>query len=202
MKWLPLLCCTGVVLSGCQVMPDTSDTTNATLRFRVHYQTPGLNTPMVEMTTTASTFANRCIYVNEPFGIAANVSDPEGVRSVTISPSTPLMDGARARQQSGDVLALPGPAEPTQTYYSETLANPGVTANGRIVRVVYSTAKSFSTVNLLSVFTFDGTNRVPMRATVRNWGQTTTVSEVFHFYVEKAQPNDPARQPGMPCPAP
>lgn len=202
MKRIPLLCCSILALSGCQVLPDTSDTTKATLRFRVHYQTPGLSTPSVEMTTTSSTLANRCVYVNEPFGIAANVSDPEGVRSIIISSSLSNLAGARARNNPGDVLAIPSPAEPTQPEGNGTMPNPGVTPDGKVVRLVYSTAKAFSTVTLLSVFEFDGTTRVPMRATARNWGQATGVSEVYHFYVEKADPNDPARQPGMPCAVP
>lgn len=41
-----------------------------------------------------------------------------------------------------------------------------------------------------------------MRATARNWGPGTGGSEVYGFYVEKAQPADPLRQPGMPCPVP
>lgn len=202
MKLLPWLFCSGIALSGCQVMPDLSDTSNATMRFRVHYQAPGLGTPMVEIRTTTSTQANRCVYVNEPFGIVANVSDPGGVRSIAIGPSAHPFDSVKARTNPGDITAIPGPAEPTQVVSGATVPNPGVAPNGATVRVVYSTAKSFNTVTLLSAYEFHNGARAAMRATARNWGSTTGVSEVYHFYVEKAQPSDPSRQAGMPCHVP
>jgi hypothetical protein len=201
MKLSPALLCAGLALSGCQVMPDLADTTNATLRFRVHYQAPGIGTPMVEVATTASTPANRCIYVNEPFGISANVADSGGVRSIVIGPSGYPLDRVRARNQPGDVVALPGPAEPTVVVSGTTLQNPGLLDDIR-VQVLYSTAKSFDTATLFAVYEFRGATRAQMRATARNWGQTTGVSEVYDFYVEKAQPADPSRQPGMPCAVP
>lgn len=200
-KSFPFLCCSSMFLAGCQVMPDLSDTTAATLRFRVHYQTPGLTTPHVEVTTTTSTMANQCVYVNDPFGIVANVADPEGVQSITIGPS---LHFERVNALSGEdqILAIPSPAEPTQSYSGDTIANPGVSSNGKVVRAAYSTAKAFSTVNLLSVYTFHDSSRALMRATARNWGPSTGVAEVYHFHVEKAQASDPSRQPGMPCSVP
>jgi hypothetical protein len=191
MKLFPLLFCSGIALSGCQVMPDLSDTTNATMRFRVHYQTPGIGTPMVEVTTSTSEPANRCVYVNEPFGVSANVQDTGGVRSIVIGPSGFPLDRVKARNHPGDVIAIPGPVDGTPP-------NPGLLDDTR-VHVVYSTAKSFDTVTLFAVYEFRGTTRAQMRATARNWGTTTGASEVYDFYVEKAQPSDPSRQPGMPC---
>jgi hypothetical protein len=191
MKWSPLLFCTSLALSGCQVMPDLSDTTNATMRFRVHYQTPGIGTPMVEVTTNTSAPANRCVYVNEPFGISANVSDSGGVRSVVIGPSGYPLDRVKARNNPGDVIAIPAPADGTPP-------NPGLLDDTR-VHVAYSTAKSFDTVTLFAVYEFRNATRAQMRATARNWGPATGASEVHDFYVEKAQPSDPSRQPGMPC---
>lgn len=201
MKWSPLLFCSGLVLAGCQVMPDLSDTTNATMRFRVHYQTPTLGSPMVEVTTDTSTFADRCVYVNDPFAIAANVADSGGVRSIVISPTVPG-DVVKVRDQPGSIIAIPSPAETTQTDGGTTVPNPGVIANDTFVRVGYSTVKSFDTVTLLVAYQFQGQTLVPMRATARNWGQTTGVSEVYNFYVQKAEPSDPSRQPGMACPVP
>jgi len=197
-----MLCCLAIALTGCKVMPDLSDTTNATMRFRVHYQTPGIGTPMVEITTTTSTEANQCVYVNEPFGLAANVADPGGIRSIVIGPSLPPFDGIKVRSNPGDTVALPSPAEPTQVVSGQTMPNPGVRPDSAVVQVTYSTARSFDTVNLLGVYAFNGTSRAAVRATARNWGQTTGVAEVFNFFVEKADPADPARQPGMPCKLP
>jgi hypothetical protein len=198
MKLSPLLFCPAIALTGCQVMPDLSDTTNATMRFRIHYQTPGVGTPMVEVTTNTSAPANRCVYVNEPFGVSANVSDSGGVRSIVIGPSGYPLDRVKARNHPGDVIAIPGPAEKTVTVSGEALPNPGLLDDTK-VRVVYSTAKSFDTVTLFAVYEFRGAARAQMRATARNWGPATGASEVYDFTVEKAQPSDPSRQPGMPC---
>ncbi len=202
MKLLAMMMFAGFALTGCKVMPDLSDTTNPTMRFRIHYETPGLGTPMVEIATTVSTAANRCVYVNEPFGIVANVADPGGIRSIVIGPSGAPFDGVKARTGPGDTVAIPAPAEKTQVVSGATVANPGVPGAGAVVQVLYSTVKSFDTVTLLSVYEFNGVTRAAMRGTARNWGSTTGPAEVFHFHVEKAQPGDPARQAGMPCKLP
>ncbi|MCS0628835.1 hypothetical protein NX786_05770 [Telluria mixta] len=191
MKRSLLALCPAIALCGCQVMPDLSDTTNATMRFRVHYQAPGVGTPMVEVTTNTSAPANRCVYVNEPFGVSANVQDAGGVHSIVIGPSGYPLDRVKARNNPGDVIAIPGPADGTPP-------NPGLLDDTR-VHVLYSTAKSFDTVTLFAVYEFRNATRAQMRATARNWGPTTGASEVYDFYVEKAQPSDPSRQPGMPC---
>lgn len=199
MKLSPLLCGMVVLLSGCQTMPDTNDTTNATLRFRVHYETPGLTTPHVEITTMTSTQANRCIFVNSPFGVVANVADKGGIKSIVLGPSQ-LFDAVSARTASGDIAAIPSPAEPTQTVGGDTFPNPGNRPGSAVVQVGYSTVKAFDTVTLLSVYEFKGgATRASLRGTARNFGATTGVSEVFHFFVERAT-NDPAKQPGMSCP--
>lgn len=199
MKLSPLLCGMVVALAGCQTMPDTNDTTNATLRFRVHYEAPGLTTPHVEITTMTSTQANRCIFVNSPFGIVANVADKGGVKSVVLGPSQ-LFDAVSARTAPGDIVAIPSPAEPMQSAGGDTFPNPGNRPGTAVVQVGYSTVKAFDTVNLLSVYEFKGgATRAALRGTARNFGTTTGVSEVFHFFVERAT-SDPAKQPGMSCP--
>lgn len=201
MKLFPLLLGAATVLSGCQTMPDTADTTNARLRFRIHYDTPGLTTPSVEITTESSIQANRCIYVNEPFGVVANVADSGGIRSIVIGPSQ-FFDAVTVRKNAGDIVAIPGPAETTQTVSGVTFPNPGSRPGSPAAQVVYSTAKAFDSVTLLTMYDFTGGSRAAMRATARNWGATTGVSEVYHFHVQKAEPGNPARQAGMNCPLP
>lgn len=198
MKLFPLLLVTAAVTTGCQTMPDMADTTPAKLRFRIHYQTPGLGTPNIEIETTTSTLANRCVYVNSPFGVAANVADSGGIRSITIGPSQ-LFDAVTVRKNPGDIVAIPGPAETTQTVSGVTFPNPGSRPDSPAAQVVFSTAKAFDTVTLLTTFDFKNASRASMRATARNWGSTTGIAEVYHFYVEKADAANPARQPGMAC---
>ncbi|SHH40599.1 hypothetical protein [Massilia sp. CF038] len=197
MKMSSVLICASSMLAACQTIPDLKDTTNATMRFRIHYETPGLTTPHVEITTDTSLHANRCIFVNETFGVVANVADSGGVRSIIIGPSQ-LFDAVSVRTNPGDIAAIPGPAEPTQTN-GDTFPNPGLRPNTAVVQVGYSTVKAFDTVTLMSVYQFKGgATRASLRATARNFGSTTGVSEVYHFIVEKAG-SDPARQPGMSC---
>lgn len=196
----PVLLATGIALSGCQTMPDMNDTTNPTLRLRVHYETPGIGTPNVEVVTTTSVAGNRCLYVNEPFGISANASDKGGIKSIVIGPSAYPFDGLKAR--AADTAAIPGPAEATQTVSGTTVANPGITANGAEVRVAYSTAKTFDTVTLVTAYDFAKPGTMRIRGTVRNWGQSTGVAEVYEFHVIKAVPGDPARQAGKACAIP
>lgn len=198
MKLSSVLMC-GAMLAGCQTIPDTSDTTNATMRFRIHYETPGLTTPHVEVTTSTSLEAHRCIYVNEPFGVVANVADKGGVQWIIIGPSQ-LLDAVSARNDPGDIAAIPSPAEPTQTVFGDTFPNPGPRPGTAVVQVGYSTVKAFDTVTLMSVYRFKaGATRAALRGTARNFGATTGVSEVYHFFVEKAT-SDPAKRPGMSCP--
>ncbi len=201
MKLFPLLLGSAMAVSGCQTMPDTADTTNARLRFRIHYDTPGLTTPSVEITTETSSQANRCIYVNNPFGVVANVADKGGIRSIIIGPSQ-FFDAVMVRKNSGDIVAIPGPAESTQTVSGVTFPNPGSRPDSPAAQVVFSNAKVFDTVTLLTTYDFTGANRASMRATARNWGATTGVSEVYHFYVQRAEPGNPSRQAGMNCPVP
>lgn len=198
---LSLLLSTIIALTGCQVMPDLSDTTPATLRFRVHYQAPGLTTPMVEIETTAAIEARRCIYVNEPFGVVANVHDDEGVRSITIGPSA-YLDAIAARTEEGDILVIPLPAEPMQPGSGVSFPNPGNRPDSAIVSVLYSTEKAYSSATLMSVYTFRRATLGALRATARNFGSATGVSEVYNFYVRKAEADNPTRQAGMPCELP
>lgn len=199
MKLSPVLLCGAAVLAGCQTMPDPTDTTNATMRFRIHYETPGLATPHVEVTTDTSLEAHRCIYVNEPFGVVANVADKGGVQWIIIGPSQ-LFDAVSARNNAGDIIVLPSPAEPTQTVFGDTFPNPGLRPGSAVVQVGYSTVKAFDAVTLLSVYQFkSGATRASLRGTARNFGTTTGVSEVYNFFVEKAT-SDPAKRPGMSCP--
>ncbi|GGX94760.1 hypothetical protein GJV26_26315 [Massilia dura] len=212
MKLIPSMLCSAIALSGCQVVPNPSDTTTASMRFRIHYATPGLNTPKIEVETpkakpgqigAISIYANRCVYVNEPFGIVANVSDSDGVRSVRIGPSAFPFDAVRARNAAGDTIAIPAPAEPTQESSTGTIPNPGSKPDSPIVSVEYSTTKAFTDVTLLTVYEFRGSaTKAQMRATATNWGASTGVAEVYGFSVEKAQPSHPARQAGMACSVP
>lgn len=198
MKLFPMLLAGSLALGGCQTMPDLADTTKARLRLRVHYDTPGLTTPHVEMTTQSVTLANRCVYVREPFGIVANVADSGGVRSVRIGPSQ-FFDAITARTNEGDVVAIPSPAEATQGTGSAVYPNPGVEPGSAVTNALYSTAKAFDTVTLMSVYQFrNGATRASFYGTARNFGDATGVSQIYHFYVEKAT-SDPARQPGMSC---
>jgi len=197
-KMFCLLVGASTLLSACQTIPDMKDTTNATMRFRVHYETPGLISPHVEVTTTSSIEAQRCIFVNEPFGVVANVADTGGVQSILIGPSQ-LFDAVAARNNAGDIAAIPSPAEPTQTVFGDTFPNPGLRPGSAVVQVGYSTVKAFDTVTLLTVYQFKGgATRAALRGTARNFGATTGVSEVYNFFVEKAT-SDPAKRPGMSC---
>jgi hypothetical protein len=209
-KLIPLMLCSSIALAGCQAVPDLADKTTANMRFRIHYDTPGLTTANIEVETSKaedgaahSVDANRCVYVNNPFGIVANVSDSGGVKSILIGPSGYPFDALRVRTHAGDTVAIPAPAEPTQTGSWGTLPNPGSEADGFIVYLNYSTAKAFTDVTLLTVYEFRGNaTRAQMRATARNFGPSTGVAEVYGFFVEKAEPSNPARQAGMPCQIP
>ena len=198
MKAARLIVYACALLAGCETIPNMSDTTNATMRFRIHYDAPGLTTPNVEISTETSVDAMRCIYVNDPFGVVANVGDSGGVRSITIGPSQ-LFDAVSARTNPDDIIAIPSPAESTQTVFGDTFANPGLRPNSAVVQVGYSTAKAYNASTLMSVYQFrGGATRAAFRGTARNFGSTTGVSEVYHFFVEKAT-SDPARRPGMSC---
>ncbi|QYF93737.1 hypothetical protein KY495_00395 [Massilia sp. PAMC28688] len=201
MKLTASLLCTVLWMTGCQTMPDTADTTPAKLRFRIHYHAPGLTTPMSEVETTTSVAAGRCVYVNSPFGVVANVADKGGVRSIVIGPSA-FFGALAARANPGDIIAIPGPAETTQTVSGMTFPNPGKQPGSAVTQVRFSTAKAYDTVTLLTVYEFNGANRGALRATARNWGATTGVSEVYNFFVERADPGNPARRAGMPCSVP
>jgi hypothetical protein len=200
-KLSSLLVCASSLLAACQTVPDPTDTTNATMRFRIHYEAPGLTTPHVEISTQTSLEARRCIYVNDPFGVVANVSDKGGVRSIVIGPSL-SPDVVSVRDNSGDIVAIGTPAEPTQGTPPNVFPNPGHRPGEPVVIVLYSTAKAFDAATLLSVYQFKGgATRAAMRGTARNFGATTGVSEVYNFFVEKATSN-PAQRPGMSCAVP
>lgn len=201
MKLTASLLCTLLAVGGCQTMPDMADTSPAKLRFRIHYDTPGLTTPNIEIEALSSVPAGRCVYVNNPFGVVANVADKGGIRSIVIGPSM-LFDAVAARDGAGDIVAIPRPAETTQTISGVAFPNPGRRPDSPVTQVVYSTAKAFDSVTLLTVYEFRNASRGAMRATARNWGASTGVSEVYHFFVERAEPGNPSRQPGMPCSVP
>lgn len=202
MKCFPLCMCAAALLAGCQTMPDLNDTTNAELRFRVHYEKPALGSPNVEIVTSTWIEAGRCVFVATPFGVAANAADTGGIRSVSIGPSA-YFDALKVRQLPGDVLfALPSPAEPTQGPPGATFPNPGNMPDSAVVRVGYSTAKAFDTVTLMATYEFaPGASLGALHGTVYNFGATTGVSQVYHFYVRPAT-NNPAEQPGMNCAVP
>lgn len=211
MRLIPMMLCSAMTLAGCQTVPDLSDTTTASLRLRIHYDTPGLTTPKIEVgtptnpqvSTPISIDAKRCVYVNDPFGVVANVSDSGGVRSIVIGPSGPPFDAVIARTDPEDILAIPAPAEKDQMGQGGAIPNPGTPPDSAAVSVVYSTVKAFTDVTLLSVYQFrDGATHAQLRATARNWGPSTGVAEVYGFHVEKADPSDPQRQPGMACSTP
>lgn len=184
------------LLGGCRAMPDLADTSNAELRFRVHYQAPGLTSPYVEYWTNISSMAGRCVYVNEPFAVSANAADKGGIRSIAVGPSQSFGNVA-LRDGPGDIIAFPGPAEPTQG--SPAFPNPGHQPGSAAAQVVFSTARAYDSVSLLATYRFaNGANRAAFRGTARNFGATTGVSEVYHFFVEKAT-SDPGKQPGMTC---
>lgn len=197
MKVVPFTACAAaLLLSACQVAPNAGDTSNATLKFRIHYQNPVLGSPNVEVVTSHSIEAGRCVYVATPFGVAANAADTGGIRSIVLGPSG-LFDAVKVRQQAGDTVALPSPGVPTQG--SPAFPNPGTAPGSAVVQVSYSQGKVFDTVNLLGVYEFTpGASLAVLRGTVRNFGATTGVSEVYNFYVRRAG-NAPSQQPGMPC---
>lgn len=200
MKVLPLLLCAPLLLAGCRTMPDPTDTTNARIRFRIHYQAPGLTTPNVEILATSSVQANRCLYVATPFGVVVNAGDEGGIRSIYIGPSMYLGDVV-ALSGPDDILAIPGPLEPTQGS-GTPFPNPGKAPGSAVVSVVYSTARAYDAATLLTAYDFaPGKSLAAMRGTVRNFGATTTVSEVYHFFVRKAG-TGANEQPGMPCTPP
>jgi hypothetical protein len=197
MKHLPLLGALAALCCACEVMPDTADTTNPTLRMRIHYQRPGIGTPSVEITADQSVEANRCVYVASPFGVSANVADSGGVRSVIMGPSA-FFDALSLRQQSGDLVAIPSPTVATQPDGAGSIPNPGSSPDSNTVRVSYSAGKVFDTVNLLATYEFKGSPVAALRATARNFGATTGVAEVYHFYVRPSG-SGPSEQPGMAC---
>jgi hypothetical protein len=201
MKSFPLGLCAMALLSACQVTPNSGDTSNATLKFRIHYQKPGLGSPHVEITTNKSIAANQCVFVAVPFGVAANVADPQGVRSVILGPSG-LFGAVKVRQLAGDTVALPSPTEPTQTKGNDTFPNPGTQPGSAVVQVGYSQGKVFDTVNLFGTYEFTpGSTLAALRGTANNFGTTTGVAEVFNFFVRPAT-NLATEQPGMACKLP
>jgi predicted RecA/RadA family phage recombinase len=201
MKLFPLGLCAVAMLSACQVSPNAGDTSNATLKFRIHYQQPGLGSPHVEVMSNKSVEAGKCVFVASPFGVAANAADPGGIRSIVLGPSG-LFGAVKVRQLAGDTVALPSPSSPTQTKGSDTFANPGTPPGSAVVQVSYSQGKAFDTVNLLSTYEFTpGSTLGALRGTVHNFGTTTGVSEVFNFYVRPAT-NQASQQPGMACQLP
>jgi hypothetical protein len=194
------VCCAGV-LTGCQVNPNSGDTTNATLRFRIHYNEPGIASPNVEVTATKSIEANQCVYVASTFGVAANAADSGGIRSITLGPSS-YLNAVQVRTQNGDIVALPSPSVPTQPYNGGTIPNPGNPPGTAMVSVSYAQGKTFDTVTLSGAYQFaGGATLAALRGTVRNFGSSTGVSEVYNFYVRPATAH-PAQQPGMACPMP
>lgn len=188
--------CAFVLLAGCQIMPDPNDTTVPRLTFGIHYQGTKLNSPSVQMMTNTVERAGRCVYVNSPFLVAVNASDPGGVRSIVIGVSSYPYDSLRARDEPGDILALPAPASSPRPY-----PNPGrdpETSNR--VSVVFSTEDAYLGATLFSIYDFaPGHTRAGLFAYARNFASTGWVSELYDFYVEKATAH-PAEQPGMPCP--
>lgn len=201
MKLLPLLFVAAAVLSGCRAMPDFADTTPPALRMRIHYDRPGLATPYTEIRTETSIMANRCVYVNDPFGVVTNVADPGGIRSIVIGPSG-FFDAVTVRRGAGEILAIPGPAEPTQTVSGVTFPNPGSRPGSPSAQVLFSTAKAYDTVNLLTIYQFNSASTGALRATARNWGTSAGVAEVYNFFIQKAEPGNPSRQAGMACSVP
>lgn len=198
MKLLPLLLF--IPLAGCQVDPQAGGASKPTLRFRIHYQAPGLSTPHVEIVTTASVEAGRCVYVATPFGVAVNTFDPGGIGSVIIGPSA-YFDAVEARALPGDIVALPGPTVPTQETGSGTIPNPGI-SGGKTVQVNYGLGAVFDTVNLLGTYEFvGGASLGAFRATVRNVASVGSLLEVYNFYVRRAT-GLPGQQPGMSCALP
>jgi hypothetical protein len=201
MRLFPVSITVFALLAGCQTTPNSGDTSNATLRFRIHYQSAKIGTPNVEVVTTTSIEAGQCVYVASPFGVAANAADSGGIRSIVLGPSG-LFDAVKVRQLAGDTVALPSPAESTQLWSGNTISNPGTPPGSAMVMVEYSKAKAFDTVNLLGTYEFAGGSKLgALRGTVRNFGATTGVSEVYNFYVRPAT-NAAAEQPGMPCKLP
>src|SRR4051812_23079260 len=167
MKLLPIYLCAAALLSACQTTPNTGDTTNATLKFRIHYQNPALGSPNVEVVTMNSIEAGRCVFVATPFGVAANAADSGGIRSIVLGPSG-LFTAVKVRQQPGDTVALPSPTVATQG--SPAFANPGTPAGSAVVQVSYSQGTVFDTANLLGIYEFTpGSTLGALRGTVRNF---------------------------------
>jgi hypothetical protein len=192
--------CLFTLLAGCQVMPDTTDTTPPLLTFSVHYQGTSLNSPAVEIRTHTSTEARRCLYVNSPFLVVARAEDSGGIRSIIAGPSAYFDGGLVPGSDPQDVLSLPVPAERTVTYPDGTYPNPG--KRGSTAHVLFSTAKAYAGVSLFVNYEFtSGITRGALRATTRNFGPAAVPAEVYHFYLQRAT-DDPWKQPGMECPIP
>ncbi len=189
------------LLSACQTTPNSADTSNALLKFRVHYQSAALATPYAEIATTTSKEAGTCLFVASPFGVAANAADSDGIRTVVIGPSA-MFDALIVRQQPGDTVALPGPSVHTTQWQNATISNPGTPPGTAVVFASYNPGKTFDTVNVLGTYEFaPGHTLAALHATVHNFGATTGVSEVYNFYVRPASAKA-SEQPGMPCTMP
>jgi hypothetical protein len=201
-RLLPLFVCCAGVLAGCQVTPNPADTTNAKLRFRIHYLQPGPASPNVEVRTSSSIEARQCVYVASLFGVSANAGDADGIRYINIGASA-YFDALKARGLSGDTVALPGPSVPTQPASGGgTMPNPGSVPGSALVTVSYDPGTAFSNVTLAGTYQFaPGASLGALHGTVHNFGSTTGVSEVYHFYVRPATAS-PTQQPGMSCPLP
>lgn len=190
-----------MVLCGCQVVPNTNQATNPTLKFKLNFQEPDFLSPSIEMETTTSVDAGKCVFVSVPFGVTATASDKGGLAFMAIGPSA-FFDALQVRQLDGDIFALPSPSVATQVAWNDTFANPGNRPASSIVQVNYQDGKAFSDVTLHGTYFFSaGADIGALRATVRNFGSQAGVSEVFNFYVRPAS-NKAAEQPGMSCPTP
>lgn len=200
MKSIAPTICLFALLAGCQTMPDTTDTTPPRLTFGIHYQGTRLNSPAVEIQTTTSMEARRCIYVNSPFLVVARAEDSGGIRYIIVGPSAYFDGGLAPGDDPEDVLSLPVPAERTLPYSDGTYPNPG--KRGSTAHVHFSTAKAYAGASLFVNYEFTpGITRGALRATARNFGPVPVPAEVYHFYVQRAT-DEPWKQPGMECPIP
>ena len=188
-----------VAFSACNpIMPNRNDPSAPRLEFRIYYAQPRFaSRATAPVVTTRSMDADRCVYVASPFAVLATASDDGGIASIIVGPTAPA--GLTVRSSSTELFALP-PADTPQTHTDgSSFPNPGVVPRTNDIRVTFPAGRAYDGASLFGTYEFAaGANVAALRATVRNFGATADVAEVFNFYVRRAGQGS-SEQAGAEC---
>ncbi len=182
-----------VAFMGCnRVTPSRDDPSAPRLEFRVYYERPSFASRATRpVLTTNSMAADRCVYVVSPFAVLATSSDNGGIASVVIGPSS---RGLTVRSSSMELFAAPSPDTPQTHTDGRSFANPGIVPDSNDIRVSFPPERAYDGALLFGTYEFaPGTAVAALRATVRNFGATGAVAEVYNFYVRRVDSGSSAR---------